>query len=131
MKVRVFLDMAKPIARLEQLASMRHAVPQIRKQSGRNDSSADGINLQCFAESVEIHDFSSGEISNVSAAPGLDTDQAFGMKAVERFADRGFTDAKLAREALLSKAGLFVDVFTKNVVLDACIGKRGEILRSF
>ncbi len=51
------------------------------------------------------------------------------MKAVERFADRGFADAKLAREALLSKAGLFVEILVKDIVFDAGVCKRSEVLR--
>ncbi len=53
------------------------------------------------------------------------------MKAVKSFANGRLADAELARKAFFGKARLFIQIFAKNVILNACIGKRGQVLRCF
>jgi hypothetical protein len=47
------------------------------------------------------------------------------MEAIEGFPDRGLADAELFGEIVLGQAGVFIQIFTKDVGLDAVVCESG------
>jgi hypothetical protein len=89
------------------------------------------VNLQHLAEIVEVQSLFARESLQISAASECDPKRAFGANTVQRSAHPGSTNAELHGKKFLSKANLFVEIFTKDARFDAFVGKRGQVLASF
>lgn len=130
MKLRIFLDMFELGIGFHEFPRAFCALAQIVKQLVGKLRNPNRIDFQCFAKVVKILDFLRGETPEIRATAGFDANQALGVQAVESFAHRRLANAELFGKKLFGQPGLFIEVFAKDVGLDAGVCESGKVLRS-
>jgi hypothetical protein len=105
----IFFYVSHQVALVQIALDPINAFREVCKERGRDLGETDGMNFKELAETIKIASLLEGELANIGPAPRLDGDQAIALEAIERFAHRRFTDAKLAGEEFFSEPRSFAE----------------------
>jgi len=122
MEVGVFIDMALLVFRLQKLLRPLHATSQFGEEFRRQFGSGYRVDLERFAEVVQIQNFFAGKLAEIGAAPCLNAHQSLGRKTVQCVAHRGLADPELLGQKVLSQSRLLVEILAQDKRFDRIVG---------